>query len=68
MLGAVVGAIGGFWLGVLLSLFLLKAPQDLSALLIGGTLGAVAGAGIGALLPKPLTVVLYPLALFGGGS
>lgn len=68
ILGAVVGGIAGFWVSLLCALAYLQSPQPLSSLALVALLGATAGAALGAALPKPITCVLYPFALVGGGS
>jgi hypothetical protein len=64
VLGAVVGAFGGFWLG-LLSLAAL-APAALRPVEFVGlvTAGCVLA---GVLFPKTATVVLFPFGITGGG-
>jgi hypothetical protein len=68
MLGALVGAFGGLWLGVLARAAFGPMPVLGSALLWWLVAGAVAGAVSGALFPKAATVVLFPFSVFGVGG
>jgi hypothetical protein len=67
-LGAVVGGLGGFWVTFLLAVAHLPSPQPIAGLVTIGLLGLATVAALGAAFPKAITCVLYPLALFGGGS
>jgi hypothetical protein len=64
ILGAIVGAFGGFWLGVLSSFAFgsLGQPATFVALV------AVACAVSGVVFPKVVTVVLFPFSTFGGNA
>ena len=66
--GALVGAFGGFWLGLLGRIIASDLPVELGA--AAGWGAAVAGlcAACGALFPKPVKVLLYPLSVFGPSS
>lgn len=65
--GALIGAIGGFWLGVLglvgFSVLSSSGPEVSAwwALSL-----VVPGAVAGCLVPKPVLVLLFPFACFGG--
>ena len=64
MLGAVVGAIAGFWFGLLsLHAFLpsFLSPAQFVFAVIAGCLLA------GALFPKTATLILFPFGVIGGG-
>ena len=66
LLGLLVGAFAGFWIGLLLPIALFGATGATPLLFwIFGSVVAFALAGI--LFPKHWTVVLFPLALFGPG-
>lgn len=63
VLGALVGAFAGFWLGVLFAASL--APGSLSQLQFVGAV--MAGCVLaGGLFPKTATVVLFPFGITGG--
>ena len=64
MLGAVVGAIAGFWLGLLSSSAL--APPYLHPVAFVCLVIAVCVLA-GVLFPKVATVVLFPFGVIGGG-
>lgn len=64
LLGALVGAFAGFWLGLLGVAAL--APSGQSQLHFVG-LAVVGGLSAGALFPKFATVVLFPFGVTGGG-
>lgn len=64
LLGAIVGAFAGFWLGLLSSSAL--APSFLPhAQFVGIVIAGCALAGV--LFPKTATVVLFPFGVTGGG-
>jgi len=67
-LGAVVGAFGCFWIGVLGRLFL--GPTPVSFVTIGWwALGSVAvGIMLGLVFPKVTTCVCFPFSTIGVGS
>lgn len=64
LLGAVVGAFAGFWLGLLsvatLSPSIVSPVQFVCAVIAVGLLA-------GALFPKCATIVLFPFGVIGGG-
>ncbi len=66
--GALVGAFGCFWVFVLGRMFLGPTPVDLLILAYWALAGVLAGALLGLLFPRAVTVVLYPFSLisFGG--
>lgn len=67
--GAVfIGAIGGFWVGLLGRLFLGPMPVSFTELGNWAAGGIVAGIMLGVLFPRVVSVVLYPLAFLGIGS
>lgn len=59
---ALIGGFGGFWLGVLGRVFLGDTPVSLTLLAYWGIGIAVAGAVLGALFPRPTTIVLFPFS------
>lgn len=68
ILGAFVGALGGFWIGVLLSAVLLPTPLSFSTLGLAGLASAVAGLVLGIAFPKFTTLVCFPFSVFGMGG
>lgn len=64
LLGAIVGAFAGFWLGLLSSASL--GPPALSPVQFIGLITAACVLA-GALFPKTATVVLFPFGVTGGG-
>ena len=67
--GAVfIGAIGGFWVGLLGRLFAGPMPASISELAYWAVSGIIAGIILGILFPRVVSVVLYPLTLLGIGS
>jgi hypothetical protein len=66
--GALIGAIGGFWLGVLgfVAVSVLSSGPGLSAWWALSLV--VPGAVAGCLVPKPVMVLLFPFACFGGST
>ena len=68
ILGAFVGGFGGFWIGALGRIALGAAPVPLGEVVAFAFVAAACCAAIGVAFPKPVTVVLFPLSLFGGGN
>ena len=68
--GAVaIGAIGGFWVGLLGRLMLGSMPVSLSTLGYWAIGSVVVGVVLGVLFPRVVSVVLYPFSFLGvGGS
>ena len=67
LLGAVVGRFGGLWIGALGRIAFGPTPVSLGEVAVFAVIAATCGAGLGVAFPKPVTVVLFPLSLFGGG-
>ena len=65
---AFVGAMGGFWIGILGRLFLGPMPVAFTALGYWAIGSVIVGVILGLFFPKPVTVVLYPFSIFGIGS
>jgi hypothetical protein len=65
LLGALVGAFAGFWLG-LLSLAALSPSSVQPLYLVCLVIAACVLAGV--LFPKATTVVLFPFGVTGGGA
>lgn len=66
-IGALVGAMGGFWLGLLARAALGPMPVSLWELGLFALGGVALGACLGRVFPKLTACVLFPLATFGGG-
>ena len=68
VVGALIGAFGCFWIGILGRLFLGPTPVD------GVTLGwwalgsVIVGVALGVTFPKVTTCVCFPFSSFGIGS
>jgi hypothetical protein len=67
-IGAFVGGLGGFWIGALGRIGLSATPVSLSELAIWALVIAAGGVVAGIAFPKPVTVVLFPLTVFGGSN
>ncbi|ARN22259.1 hypothetical protein [Piscinibacter gummiphilus] len=67
-LGAFVGALGGFWIGVLLSVSLMPSPVSFSTVGLAGLASAVSGLLLGIAFPKVTTLVCFPFSVFGMGG
>ena len=63
--GALIGAFGGFWVGLLGRVFLGGVPVSLTVLAYWAFGAAVAGLVLGAVFPKASTAVLFPFSTFG---
>jgi hypothetical protein len=63
-----VGAFGGFWVGLLGRVFLGAMPVGFTVLAYWALGTAIAGALLGVLMPRVVTVLLYPFSTFGVGS
>lgn len=64
---AAVGFFGGFWLTLILFLFLAKGTTGLLILLCWMLAGAVFSAVLGFVFPKIVLIVLYPFSMFNVG-
>lgn len=65
VLGAIVGAFAGFWLGLLGRLFLGPTPVSFEVLAYWTFGGVVVGVLTGIFFPRATTVFLYPFAFIG---
>ena len=63
-----VGAFGGFWVGLLGRLFLGPMPVGFTGLAYWALAAASVCALLGVLMPRVVTVLLYPFSTFGIGS
>ena len=68
LLGAVVGGVGCFWVGVLGRLILGPTPVSLVVLAYWALGGVTAGVVLGVFFPKATTCAAFPFSTFGGGS
>lgn len=66
--GALVGGFGGFWIGVLGRIGIGALPVSLSEAAAWACVITIFGIGAGIALPKPVTVILFPFSIFGGGN
>jgi hypothetical protein len=64
----VIGLIGGFWVGLPGRLILGPIPASFPVLAFWAVGGIVVGAVFGDVVPRVVTVVLYPFAFFGIGG
>jgi hypothetical protein len=67
-LAAFVGGLGGFWIGALGRIALGTTPVSLMDVGAWGLAFAACSAALGVAFPKPVTVILFPLSVFGVGS
>lgn len=67
-LGALVGAFGALWIGVLGRALLSPLPISLQALGWWAAGSVVVGLTFGSLFPKAATCMFFPFAMFGGGN
>ena len=68
VLGAVVGAIGGFWLGLIAFGVCIDGPAPLLDMLRWMASGAGIGLVCGIVFPKVTTCALFPFSLLGIGD
>lgn len=61
--GFIIGLIGGFWLTLILLLFLLKDISFLN-LLLSSFAGAMICSILGRTFPKIIKIILYPFSMF----
>jgi hypothetical protein len=66
ILGAVVGALGAFWIGCLCRLFLGPVPMPLAVVLTWGLVAAFVGTVLGVTFPKVVACVCFPFATLPG--
>ena len=67
VLGATIGAIGCFWLGVLGRIIFGPLPASVSVLGWWAAGSAAIGVVLGVLFPKVVSCVCFPFSKFGGG-
>jgi len=63
-LGAFVGALGGFWIGVLLAILLTASPAA-ATVGLAALASATCGLMLGIAFPKVTTLMCFPFATFG---
>ncbi len=68
ILGAVVGTLGGFWIGVIAWLMFGVVPAPLAAVIPWVIVAMAIAIILGIVFPKPVTVLLFPFSMFGIGS
>ena len=68
VLGAFVGGIAGFWIGALGRIALGATPVSFGEVAVYALAAATCCAAIGVVFPKPVTIALFPLSIFGGGN
>jgi hypothetical protein len=68
--GAFVGTLGGFWVGVLLSVLLLPTPISFAAIGLAALSSSTVGLVLGIAFPKATTLLYFPFSVFGisGGT
>ena len=66
--GALVGGIGGFWIGVFGRVGFGATPAPFGEVVIWASVIAVCGVVTGIVFPKPVVVILFPFSVFGGGN
>jgi hypothetical protein len=66
VLGAIVGTLGGLWLGFLARVVFGPLPVSGSEVMAWTIGGAAVGLLFGAAAPKVTTVVCFPFSTFGG--
>jgi len=67
VLGATIGGIGGFWIGVLGRIILGPLPVSASILGWWAAGGVTVGVVLGVLFPKVMGCVCFPFSTSGGG-
>ncbi len=68
IIGAVIGGMGCFWIGILGRLSLGPLPASVSALGWWALGSVLVGVMLGICFPKIVSVVCFPFSSFGGGS
>ncbi|MDR1994246.1 hypothetical protein [Azonexus sp.] len=63
--GALVGSIGGFWIGILGRIILGPLPAPFSVVLLWGIGAIILFAVIGTIFPKPVSIILFPFSIWG---
>jgi TM2 domain-containing membrane protein YozV len=67
-IAATVGAFGGFWIGGLGRIILGALPVSITDVGLWALGGVVVFSLLGAVFPKVITCVCYPLSIFGVGN
>jgi len=68
LLGAVVGGLGFFWIGLFARLMIGPMPVSLGSLAIWAVGAVVCGLILGTFFPKATTCVCFPFSVFGVGN
>lgn len=63
-----IGGLGGFWVGVLGRIALGTTPVSLGEVAAWGLAVAICCTVAGFAFPKLVTIVLFPLSIFGGSN
>jgi hypothetical protein len=63
--GALIGAIWGFWVGILWRIILGPLPAPFSVVLLWGLGAIIFFAVIGAIFPKSVSIILLPFSIWG---
>lgn len=66
--GALIGGFSGIWIGVLGRIGIGTLPVSFSEVAAWACAIAIFGTCAGIAFPKPVTVVLFPFLIFGGGN
>lgn len=66
IVAAIIGAMGGFWIGLLGRMMLGSTPVSFSVLGWWALASAATGVVLGLLFPKTVTCVCFPFSTFGG--
>lgn len=64
----VIGAFGGFWVGILGRMILGPMPISIETLAWWALGSIICGAILGVLFPKVIGTLLFPFSMFGVGS
>lgn len=65
VIAAIIGAMGGFWIGALGRIIFGAMPVSFSVVGWWALASAVTGVVLGLLFPKTITCVCYPFSTFG---
>lgn len=65
---ACIGAMAGIWIGLFSFILIASGPTSLAGIGIWILSGVVGSAGLAALFPRVLGIVLFPLSICGIGN
>jgi hypothetical protein len=68
ILGAVIGGLGSFWIGLFGRITIGPSPISISALCVWALISALTGIIFGIRFPKVVSIICFPFSMIGIGN